>query len=124
MDWHLYQPYLDMFDSEPCAPNAIMLEYIPDAEMISEENITTQRIQNFLYGIKEIHKSLVRHDDVAPRNMLVVNGDPEKVVWIDFDRARTSNTLSDSEKEEMKIEVEIAADILEDRVSEQRSSPT
>lgn len=40
-------------------------------------------------GIQEIHKALVFHLDTAPRNMMNFKNDPERVIWLDFDRAQT-----------------------------------
>ncbi|KKA24689.1 hypothetical protein T310_1272 [Rasamsonia emersonii CBS 393.64] len=46
-------------------------------------------MENFIKGIKEIQNALIQHSDVHPRNMMVVDGDPERAIWIDFDRAQT-----------------------------------
>ncbi|KAL1963350.1 hypothetical protein VTN77DRAFT_8471 [Rasamsonia byssochlamydoides] len=69
--------------------NAILFEYIPNLEMIHLHNYTRKRMDKFIEGIQQIHKAFVRHKDAKPRNMLVVEDDPERVVWIDFDRAET-----------------------------------
>ncbi|EEH18017.2 hypothetical protein PABG_00580 [Paracoccidioides brasiliensis Pb03] len=68
-----------------------------------------KRMDNFLKGIQEIHGAGVRHRDPKPRNMMIVKGDSERVVWIDFDRAETYNLpvtdeqkrLLDEEEEEI-----------------------
>lgn len=52
-------------------------------------NYIETRRRKFIDGINEIHKALIEHGDVYPRNMMIVEGDPERVVWIDFDRAQT-----------------------------------
>ena len=44
-------------------------------------------MDNFLSTIQEIHKAHILHNDPFPRNMKVVKDDPERVVWLDFDRA-------------------------------------
>lgn len=36
-------------------------------------------------GIQQIHSALIEHNDSYPKNILIVRGDPERVVWIDFD---------------------------------------
>lgn len=75
----------------PPRPSAILLEYIPNLEMIHLQNYTTKRMDRLIEGIREIHKAEVRHKNPKPRNMLVVKDDAEeeRVVWIDFDRAAT-----------------------------------
>lgn len=79
-----------MFLNDEYPPNAIFLEYIPDPEILHLHNYTPGRMDKFLAGIREIHKALVEHNDMKPRNMLVVQDDPaERVVWIDFDRENT-----------------------------------
>lgn len=44
-----------------------------------------------MHLIQEIHKAGVVHDDVYPRNVVVFNDDPERVMWIDFDRAQVDD---------------------------------
>ncbi|KAJ5354955.1 hypothetical protein N7541_005999 [Penicillium brevicompactum] len=78
-----------MFLDDEYPPSAIFLEYIAGLEMISLQNYTPQRMNNFVEGIQQIHKALVRHRDPKPRNMMVVMDTPERVVWLDFDRAET-----------------------------------
>lgn len=46
-------------------------------------------MSNFVNGLNEIHDALVQHSDINPRNMMVIEGDPERAIWIDFDRAQT-----------------------------------
>ena len=70
-------------------PTAILLEYIPNLQKLHWTKYTEKRMQNFIDGINEIHKALILHDDVHPRNMMVVEGDPERAIWIDFDRSQT-----------------------------------
>lgn len=88
-DPSLCQPHLKMFLDDEYLPSALFLEYIPNLEMIQLHNYTRQRMENILSGIREIHGALVRHRDLKPRNMMVVKNHPERVVWIDFDRAET-----------------------------------
>lgn len=99
-DQSLCQPYLEMFLDDEYPPSAIFLEYIPNMEMITLNNYTQQRMDNLIAGIREIHKTLVLHGDLKPRNMMVVKDDPERVIWIDFDRAVTYEeaSITDSEK--------------------------
>lgn len=43
-------------------------------------------------GMKEIHKAGVHHQDIYPRNLLLVRN-PDRLVWIDFDVATTFTEL-------------------------------
>ncbi|ODH20941.1 hypothetical protein ACO22_05765 [Paracoccidioides brasiliensis] len=103
------KPYhLKMFLHDKYLPSAIFLEYIPNLEMIQLHNYTQKRMDNFLRGIQEIHGAGVRHRDPKHRNMMVVNGDSERVVWIDFDRAETYNLpVTDEQKRLLDEEEEI-----------------
>ncbi|KAH8812865.1 hypothetical protein F5884DRAFT_856159 [Xylogone sp. PMI_703] len=114
IDWQLYQPHLDMFSSDPHAPNAVILEYIQDAKILNDDNYTIRRKENFLSGIKEIHNVLIEHSDIATRNMMVVDGDPERAVWIDFDRAQTFERLRQPYKGWIEFEFELVVEILEE----------
>ncbi|CAG8946999.1 unnamed protein product [Penicillium salamii] len=37
--------------------------------------------------MKEIYRAGVYHKDIYPRNLFLVCGDPDRLVWIDFDVA-------------------------------------
>ncbi|KAL1850538.1 hypothetical protein Plec18170_006823 [Paecilomyces lecythidis] len=95
-----------MFLDDEYPPSAIFLEYIPNLEMIQLGNYTQQRMDNFITGIREIHKALVLHGDAKPRNMLVVKDDPDRVIWIDFDRAATYEEASITDSEKTLLEEE------------------
>lgn len=71
-------------------------------------------MQKFLTGIREIHNVLIEHSDVYPRNMMVVDDDPERAIWIDFDRAQTFNasTLTERQQGWLDYEYEIVKDIM------------
>lgn len=78
--------------------------------------ITTppKRAEGFLHQIKEIHKAGILHDDPHPRNMMVFGDDPDRVMWIDFDRAQvddgvfyTSETLQEMLDEEDILVAEV-----------------
>ncbi|PWY67607.1 hypothetical protein BO94DRAFT_561108 [Aspergillus sclerotioniger CBS 115572] len=67
--------------------------------------------QPHLKILKEIHRALVLHDDPKPRNMMVVKDDPERVVWLDFDRAETfdEDLVTDEERQYLDEETEMVA---------------
>ncbi|BAE55628.1 unnamed protein product [Aspergillus oryzae RIB40] len=71
------------------APNAILLEYLEDTEELNCVNYSGDRLQAAIVGLREIHSALIHHRDVYPKNILIVRGPPERVVWIDFDVAMT-----------------------------------
>lgn len=59
------------------------MEYFPDAENLSDKNITFALSENAMRGICSIHECYVVHNDIAERNCLVVSDN--RVVWVDFD---------------------------------------
>ncbi|KAJ6031743.1 hypothetical protein N7540_002475 [Penicillium herquei] len=95
-------------------------------ESLTLENFTGQRMDNFVEGIRQIHKELVLHDDTKPRNMMVIkdtsNPDSDRVLWLDFDRAQTynENKITDQQvkwiEEEEQIVLELASALASDRV--------
>lgn len=85
----LCQPHLKKFLDDEYPPSALFLEYILGLEMNPLENYTPQRVNNFLEGIRQIHKALVRHRDPKPRNMMIVADGSDRAVWLGFDRAHT-----------------------------------
>jgi hypothetical protein len=48
-----------------------------------------ERMVKAVDGIRKIHSALVEHNDPYPKNILIVPGDAERVIWIDFDVAIT-----------------------------------
>lgn len=78
-----------MFLEDKYAPSAIFLEYIPGIQMIFPHHYTKERPENFINGIQEIHKAMVLHLDARPRNMMIIEDDPERAIWLGFDRAQT-----------------------------------
>ncbi|THC92319.1 hypothetical protein EYZ11_008213 [Aspergillus tanneri] len=64
-----YQPHLNHFAGDTHFPN--------------------RRLQTAIYGLRQIHNALIHHHDIYPKNILIVQGHPERVVWIDFDVAVT-----------------------------------
>ena len=108
-------PHLRMFVDDEYLPSAIFLEHITGLEMITLENYTQQRMDNIVRGIQQIHTALVQHRDPKPRNMMVVPGTTERVVWLDFDRAETydENQITSEQEELLREEEEIVVDISE-----------
>ncbi|KAB8244773.1 hypothetical protein BDV35DRAFT_382044 [Aspergillus flavus] len=84
-----FQPHLNHFMNDIHAPNAILLEYLEDTEELNCVNYSGDRLQAAIVGLREIHSALIHHRDVYPKNILIVRGPPERVVWIDFDVAMT-----------------------------------
>lgn len=74
-------------------------------EMINLHNYMEVRMNNLLLGIREIHKAGVEHNDIRPRNMLIVKDDPnpDRVVWIDFNRANTYDEDHMTDKQKVLI---------------------
>lgn len=84
-----YRPYFDHFLHDLYNPKAIIFEYLPNAESLNCVNYSKQRFQMVIDGLKEIHKAFIHHHDIYPRNMLLVPGSPERMLWVDFDVAIT-----------------------------------
>lgn len=66
-------------------PKALILEYIPDAEILSIANITPDIAEAALRSLHQIHRAYVLHGDARRHNLLVLPGG--RVVWVDFDAA-------------------------------------
>ncbi|OKL57838.1 hypothetical protein UA08_07191 [Talaromyces atroroseus] len=101
-----YQPHLRRFLDEERPPSAIFLEYIPNMMTILPERYTKERIESMIHGIQQIHKALVLHFDSYPRNIMVFEDDPGRVIWIDFDRAQTYDADTITERNRRWIQEE------------------
>lgn len=94
-------------------PSAILLEYIPNMQQLHWTNYTKKRMDSFIDGLNQIHQAAVEHSDLYPRNMMVVEGDPERAIWIDFDRAQTfdRNDITDDQKARIELEKALVVEI-------------
>lgn len=88
-----------------------MLEYLPDAEGLNCLNYSDERFEIAMRGLDNIHRAHVLHHDVYPKNILVVPGNPERVVWVDFDVAMTyldAQTMATQAGEYCEFETDLA----------------
>lgn len=58
-------------------------------EPIGLSNFSEHRLAELSHILEDIHRAKVLHGDPYPRNMMVVPGEQERVLWIDFDSAQT-----------------------------------
>ncbi|PYH77437.1 serine/threonine protein kinase [Aspergillus uvarum CBS 121591] len=72
-----FHPALQSFARDKLRPRAILLEYFPN----------TESLNCAIEGMHEIHKAGINHQDIYPKNLPLVHGNPDRLVWIDFDVA-------------------------------------
>ena len=89
MDPAAFHPALQYFARDKLKPRAILLEYLPDTEGLNCVNYSDELYPQAIEGMKEIHRAGVHHQDIYPKNILLVHGHPDRLVWIDFDVATT-----------------------------------
>ncbi|KAE8341957.1 hypothetical protein BDV24DRAFT_174089 [Aspergillus arachidicola] len=99
-----FQPVLQHSVKDQFHPNAILLEYLPNAERLNCENYSDARYQYAIDGMKQIHKAHVHHQDIYPKNILFVPGTPERLVWVDFGVATTFSSLGPDEERRSQYE--------------------
>lgn len=80
-------PHLEAFQHDSDLPSAILIEYLPQPLVLNCATYSKKRMQKAVIGIRQVHLALIEHNDPYPKNILIVPGDPERVVWIDFDVA-------------------------------------
>lgn len=81
---------LKLFHHDRLPVDAILIEYIPGLQCIHLGNHTPEHMETLREELKEINAAGVIHHDIHPRNMAVATeGNVERVMWIDFDRAQT-----------------------------------
>lgn len=89
MDAAAFHPAFQHFAQDKLKPRAILLEYLPNAESLNCVNYSDTLYPQAIEGMKEIHRAGVHHQDIYPRNLLLARGNPDRLVWIDFDVATT-----------------------------------
>lgn len=82
-----WRPHLDAFEGDNDLPSGILMEYLPNPVSMNCVTYTQERFEKVNMGIRQIHSALIEHNDPYPKNVLIVPGDPERIVWIDFDVA-------------------------------------
>lgn len=89
-----HDPHLDAFQHDAGLPSAILMEFLPNPLLMDCVTYSKERMAKAVDGIHQIHSALVEHNDPYPKNILIVPGDPERVMWIDFDVALTYPDIS------------------------------
>ncbi|GJE94527.1 hypothetical protein PsYK624_106970 [Phanerochaete sordida] len=71
-------------------PNAIVLEYFPDAQVLHSRNVTYDIAEKTLRALYEIHAAYVLQGDIRGWNTLLL---PDgRIVWIDFNFAMCASS--------------------------------
>lgn len=103
-------PNLHMFAGDKLPPNAIFIEYIENMQPIGLANFSEHRLKELRQILDDIHHAQVLHGDPYPRNMMIVSGEHDRVLWVDFDSAQTfpeEKPLSHKQGMWFKEEVEL-----------------
>ena len=80
---------MDMFLDDLWSPSAVLIEYVADMHQMDLSTFSKSRLASLRAILGEFHEAKVLHEDADPRNMMVVSGKPDGVLWIDFDKAQT-----------------------------------
>ncbi|KAM3538972.1 hypothetical protein ARSEF1564_008118 [Beauveria bassiana] len=104
-------PDLYDFQHHKWPPSAILIEYIPNAKMISLDNFSQDNIDRLSAYLAEFHEAGLCHGDPYPRNMMVVQGTPEdRVFWLDFDNSsRVEDRKTCNKRQEWAFQAETRA---------------
>ncbi|KAL2812901.1 hypothetical protein BDW59DRAFT_176883 [Aspergillus cavernicola] len=73
-----FYPAFQHFAHDKYHPKAILLEYLPNAESLNCENYSEACYYQVIEGMKQIHAARVHHQDIYPKNILVVPGGPDE----------------------------------------------
>lgn len=92
LDPSCHQPWLNDFQNDEFHPSAILLEYLVNPEPLNCVNYSKERLAKAMEALVQVHSALVVHNDIYPKNILIVPGSPERVVLMDFDIAKTFPT--------------------------------
>ncbi|PWY83692.1 hypothetical protein BO94DRAFT_557559 [Aspergillus sclerotioniger CBS 115572] len=77
-------PYLKDFLKDRTYSKGVLIEFIPNLRQIDLSTFSQDG---------KIHRAEVYHGDPYPRNMMVQEGS-DRVLWIDFDRAQTYDSIT------------------------------
>ncbi|KAK1148805.1 hypothetical protein N8T08_008690 [Aspergillus melleus] len=94
-----FHPAFEQFVKDKLKPRAMLLEYLPNSESLNCVNYSDALFPQAIEGMMEIHKAGVHHRDIYPKNLLLIRGDRDRLVWIDFDVATTFADYGDKQQE-------------------------
>ncbi|KAI9934712.1 hypothetical protein ASPWEDRAFT_31074 [Aspergillus wentii DTO 134E9] len=80
---------LSHFIADKLRPSAVLIEYVPGMRELDMATYTKGRWAVALDILKMIHQAGVVHEDATDSHNVMVCPESERVLWIDFDRART-----------------------------------
>ncbi|EFW13358.1 conserved hypothetical protein [Coccidioides posadasii str. Silveira] len=103
-------PHLDAFQQDVNPPCAVLIEYLSRPQLLDCVTYTPERLQKAVIGLQQIHSARVEHNDPYPKNIMIVPGDPERVVWIDFDTAIVlpeNGSIGGKEHQQIKFETAV-----------------
>ncbi|WEW57294.1 hypothetical protein PRK78_002759 [Emydomyces testavorans] len=107
LDTEAFAPHLNIFLCDLHPPSSILIEYLPNPAPMNCVTYTKERMAKAIDGIQQVHSALVEHNDPYPKNIMIVPGNVERVVWIDFDVAITypdSTYIRDRERGWLEME--------------------
>ncbi|KAF7503158.1 hypothetical protein GJ744_004262 [Endocarpon pusillum] len=111
LDPKSFERELHSFLRDKHFPNAILLEYLPGASSMNYSKYSEGRMNIAIESIQQIHElAFVQHLDTYTKNILLVPGPPERVLWTDFDITvsfKDRSELTAEDKESMDFELEI-----------------
>ncbi|PYI05423.1 hypothetical protein BO78DRAFT_345697 [Aspergillus sclerotiicarbonarius CBS 121057] len=99
-------PHLKDFLRDRVYPKGVLLEFIPNLREIDLSTFSQDRVYKLRQILTEIHEAGVYHGDPYPRNMVVQEGS-DRVLWIDFDRAQTRNSITPRQQQLLDEEDEL-----------------
>ena len=105
-----FQPHLNHFMNDVHDSKTILLEYLQNTEELNCVNYSDDCLQAMIVGLRRIHSTSVYHCDIYSKNILIMRGHPDRVVWIDFDVAVTFNpgkSMGYQIKEYCKLEIRL-----------------
>nr|KMM69768.1 hypothetical protein CPAG_06082 [Coccidioides posadasii RMSCC 3488] len=125
LDIKPFTPHLDAFLRDRHLPSSILMEYLPNPSPMDCVTYSRERMGKAIDGIQQVHSALVEHNDPYPKNIMIVPGDPERVVWIDFDIAITypgSTYIGDRERGWFEMETRRVEDFGAKLASDQKQN--
>lgn len=86
------------------------MEYLPDPQEMNSVTYSPERMEKAIMSMRQVHRALIEHVDSYPKNILIIPGNPGRVMWIDFDVAITypdETYIGEQEQELLDFETEV-----------------
>ncbi|OQE20922.1 hypothetical protein PENFLA_c015G08372 [Penicillium flavigenum] len=102
-----FHPFFKLFTHGKFKAERTIARIPPKCREFELRELLGSPLYQAIEAMKEIHKAGVHHRDTYPRNLLLIRGNPDRLVWTDFDVATTFTDTGPKDLARSDYEIEL-----------------